>query len=250
MSNDENPFAAGQAGDAFQDSPSHTIYEPVPLDVGAVLQRAFELLRDNPGTVLGAAILAILPGFALAIGDAVMQVVVAQADDADLALGYSFVSLGVSLFSTILNLFLQLGLIRILLNVTRGHDAQIGMLLSEGGKFLNGLGASILLGIVVLVGVILLIVPGIIAAIGLQFALYMVVDRNLGPIEALSQSWTLTDGNKLNLFLINVVFSLLGIVMVCFTLGLGYLLVLPLMTLAQAVMYHSLLHTHPEFSNG
>lgn len=249
MSNEDNPYEAGQAGAGPTAQPSNTLYEPVPLDVGAVLQRAFELLRDNPGTVLGAAILAILPGFALGIGDGVMQVVVASMEDSDLMALYSVVSLGISAVSTVIGLFLQLGLIRILLNVTRGHNAEIGMLVSEGGKFLSGLGASILMGLIIMVGIVLLIVPGVIAAIGLQFSLYVLVDRNLGPIEALSQSWALTEGNKLNLFLINVVFAIVGVALVCFTLGLGYLLVLPLMTLAQAVMYHSLLHTHPDFTS-
>lgn len=248
MSNDDNPFTAGQASDLGGDQPTNTIYEPVPLDVGAVLERTFELLRDNPATVLGAVLLSIAPGVLIGIGDFVMQLAVASLEDPDISMMYSVASLGLSFVSFLIGVFLQLGLVRILLNVSRGHDAEMGMLVSQGHLFVSGIVAAMLVGLVSVVGTLLCIVPGVIAYLGLQFFTYLIVDRGLGPIEALSQSWALTDGNKLNLFVIGLVFFIGGLALTCLTLGIGYLLIVPLMTVAQAVMYHSLLHTHPDFA--
>jgi hypothetical protein len=47
--------------------------------------------------------------------------------------------------------------------------------------FLNYLGASILFGLAVAVGFVLLVVPGVIVALMFMFTTFIVIDRTLGP---------------------------------------------------------------------
>jgi uncharacterized membrane protein len=75
---------------------------------------------------------------------------------------------------------------------------------------------SILLGLAVGVGLLLLIVPGIILALMFMFSNLIVIDRELGPIDAMTESNRVTHG--LGLVLILFLINLLGIL--AFVVGL------------------------------
>ncbi|MEA3324508.1 MAG: hypothetical protein U9Q37_05135 [Euryarchaeota archaeon] len=59
----------------------------------------------------------------------------------------------------------------------------------------------ILYGFIVVGGLILLTIPGIIWAIKFQFFDYLIVDKGLGPIDALEKSSEITRGVKWDLFI-------------------------------------------------
>lgn len=97
--------------------------------------------------------------------------------------------------------------------------------------FWKYLGASILLGLAVGVGFLLLIVPGIILGLMFMFATLIVIERELGPIESLSESNRLTRGHKWPLFgfvLLLLLVNLLGLL----ALVVGLLVSIPVTTLA------------------
>ena len=107
--------------------------------------------------------------------------------------------------------------------------------------FWKYLGASILMGIIVVVGLVLLVIPGLIAAFGFMFTKYLVVDRKLGPVEALKESWRITKGHKLHLLgfgFVAIVFNLIGAI----AIGIGLLVTVPLTMLASAHIYRTLEH--------
>ena len=100
--------------------------------------------------------------------------------------------------------------------------------------------ASIASGVIVFVGFILLIIPGIILAVRLQYATYLIVDKNLGPIEALKTSWKLTRGNTWNLFFFGILLGLINILgVVCLVVGL--FVTVPLGMVATTFVYRKLL---------
>jgi len=95
-------------------------------------------------------------------------------------------------------------------------------------------------GIIVLVGLILLIIPGIILAIRLQYATYLIVDKNLDPIEALKTSWKITRGHTWNLFFFGLLIGLVNILgALCLLVGL--FVTVPLGMIAMASVYRKLL---------
>jgi uncharacterized membrane protein len=67
--------------------------------------------------------------------------------------------------------------------------------------------ATLLYGVITALGTLLLVVPGIILGLMFMFYGYVMIEKSLGPIEALQESKRLTQGVKMDLFL----FSLLAI---------------------------------------
>jgi hypothetical protein len=59
---------------------------------------------------------------------------------------------------------------------------------------------SLLGGLAVIGGSLLLLVPGIIIALGLAFVSFFVIDTTLGPIDAMRASWAATRGHRAHLF--------------------------------------------------
>ena len=105
--------------------------------------------------------------------------------------------------------------------------------------FWRYVGATIALMIIVGLGFVLLIVPGIILAVMLYFTTYLVVDKGMGPIDALKESARITKGNRWNLFLLmllSIVIVLLGVI--CFFVGI--FVAIPVTLLAIVIAYRKL----------
>ncbi len=105
--------------------------------------------------------------------------------------------------------------------------------------FLNYLGASILFGLAVAAGFVLLVVPGVIVALMFMFTTFIVIDRTLGPIEAMKESHRITHGHKWTLLgfsLMLVLINLLGIL----ALVVGLLVTIPVSSLALVSAYRQL----------
>lgn len=237
-----DPFAAGVEGVRPDDAVPDTA-TPVDMDVGPILGRCVDLLKAHPGLVIFTIIVSAAPGMALAGVGTALQLYVEIADvSEEIALAAGVTRLGLNVVNFLIVTWLQLGAARIFLNLARGGTASLTMIVGQGRHYFSALIAVVLLSLAFMVGLILFVVPAIIIGTGLQFYLYAMVDKNLGPIEALAESWRLTRGHKLTIFLINLVFALGGTMFCCATLGLGYLLVVPLLSLASAVMYHTLTH--------
>lgn len=132
--------------------------------------------------------------------------------------------------------FFQAGATRLSLRAMRGEPYAFGDVFDAGRYLAPAVGALFLSIIVIEIGMLFLVIPGIIAATGLWLAMPLVIDRNLGAIDALKESWRLTQGHKFGIF---VAFLLL---LLCYVLGLcaccvGALIATPLYHLAQAYVY-------------
>ena len=105
--------------------------------------------------------------------------------------------------------------------------------------FWKYLGTSILVTLAIAVGLVLLIVPGIIVALMFMFTTFLVIERELGPIEAMKESHRITRGHKWNLLgllLMLFLVNLLGVL--AFVVGL--LVTVPVTVLAFAHAYRVL----------
>ena len=67
-------------------------------------------------------------------------------------------------------------------------------------KYLNIILANLLTMAIVVIGFLMLIIPGIIFAIKLVFVPYLVMDKNLDPVEAVKESWRMTKGYGWTIF--------------------------------------------------
>ena len=83
------------------------------------------------------------------------------------------------------------------LSLSRNQDASLNLIFNGFSKFGVGLGAYLLQSIFILLWLILLIIPGIIAAYSYSFTFFIIAeDDSIGPLEAISKSKEMMRGNK------------------------------------------------------
>ncbi len=143
------------------------------------------------------------------------------------------------LAALVINVLIELGLIAFIL---KAHDDVTQVKIADlwyPKAFLPYLAVKIMTTIAVLIGLVLLIVPGIIVALTFLFATYLVVDTGKGPIEALKESARITKGHKWALFMLML--ALIGInILGVLALGIGLLISVPVSLLAIAHTYRAL----------
>jgi len=124
------------------------------------------------------------------------------------------------------------------LKAARGDKLEIKNMFEAFRNYWNAVLASLLVGVIILIGVIFLIIPGIIFACKLAFTPYLVVDRKMQVIEAVKESWRMTNGHAWEVFLIGLLAIPISIAgLICF--GVGIIVSIMWINLAFASLYHS-----------
>jgi len=124
------------------------------------------------------------------------------------------------------------------LKAARGDKLQIKDMFGAFRNYWNAVLANLLVGVIVAIGMVLLIVPGIIFACKLAFAPYLVVDRKMEVIEAIRESWRMTKGHAWQVFLIGLLAIPISIAgLICF--GVGIIIAIMWISLAFASLYHA-----------
>ncbi len=90
------------------------------------------------------------------------------------------------------------------LKAARNDKPEIRDMFEAFHNYWNAVLANLLVGAIVVVGFFLLIIPGIIFACKLAFTPYLVVDQRMGVIEAVKESWRMTNGHAWTVFLIGL----------------------------------------------
>jgi hypothetical protein len=149
------------------------------------------------------------------------------------------------LIEFVLGVFINMAYVKVGLSFCDQKPPDFSDLYSSYERFLDFLIGSVLYGLIVLGGLILLIVPGIIFAIKFGFFAYLVIDREMDPIEALKSSWRMTNKETGHLFVFGLAamgLILLGLIC-CFV---GVFVTAPVVLLGLAYIYRSLLASWPE----
>ncbi len=155
-------------------------------------------------------------------------------------LGDSFVAVAINqVVSTGVSVLVSIGAIKITLDIIDGKKGDFKDLYQQYPLFLKMLGTSILEFLIVLAGFILLIVPGIYLSIKLSFASYAVVDKKLGPIDAIKASYDMTKGNWWNLAFLGLVSGLI-VIAGALALLVGLFVAIPVVLIAYAYVYRKL----------
>lgn len=144
-----------------------------------------------------------------------------------------------TLANMVVSLFLYLGLTRVALNYVSGNDVSVSQLFGEGRKLLRAAGAGILVGLAVLLGLVLLIVPGIWLGLRLGQIVPAILDRNLGVMDSIKYSWDLTRNSALSLFALSILGGLISLagILAC---GVGIIYAMPIVILSMAVAFRLL----------
>lgn len=140
---------------------------------------------------------------------------------------------------------LEYGLDFAFLKAARSEKVDTKDLLASFKNYFNAVLANMLVMIAIGIGIVFLVIPGIYLACKLAFVPYIVVDRRLDAIEAFKESWRMTDGHALDIFVIGLLavpiciagLILLGVGLIASTMWIG---------LALASMYHAVAEREKE----
>jgi uncharacterized membrane protein len=192
------------------------------------VQFGWDITKSNIGFFIG---LLIVAGLIQYVPDIVATIIEADAPA---------LSLIIRIASFVLSVIIGMGLIKICLRFCDGEKGEFSDLFSCYPLFFKYLVGSILYGVIVVVGLILLIIPGIVWAIKFQFFDYLIVDKGLGPIDALEKSSDITRGVKWDLFLFAILLGIINLMgFLCLVVGL--FVTIPVTMVAIAFVYRKLL---------
>jgi uncharacterized membrane protein len=228
-----NPYAAPQAPPPAPGGPLVYGSGPQPWDIGEVLTAAFEALKVHWVVLVFTYFVTFLITIVLEYTPRIPAFIGIFKIGSAADIGLTGVGM---IVGGIVGSFFYVGLIRIWLAIARGQTPEFGMMFGGADRFLPLLGTMFLVAMVCTVGMVLLVVPGVIAALGLSLAGFFVIDQGLGPFEALQASWRATDGQKGKIFLFGLVgfFIVLGSELCCF---LPLVAAVPPVAVAMTIIY-------------
>ena len=175
------------------------------IDVGKVVSRGFDVIKRNAGPYGAVALLlGGLPGFLVGLAT-VNGIETAN----PIAMFISPLYWGAILLSLLCGSVLQAALVRSSILDLSGRPADVGGSLTAALALLPALiGLTVLTSIILIVGFILLIVPGIIFYVIFSVAVPVLVEERPGIIGSLERSVALTRGSRWQVFGVLVVYIL------------------------------------------
>ncbi|HXB30616.1 MAG TPA: DUF975 family protein [Puia sp.] len=150
-------------------------------------------------------------------------------------------SRGSNITFSLLNLILggpfALGAAIFSLSISRGKEPMLEQIFQGFNRFSDAFIAYVLILVYVFLWTLLLIVPGIIAALGYSMTFYIMTDDPLiKPQDALKKSKSMMNGHKMKLFYLCFRFFLLALLCLL-TLGIGFLWLIPYVHVTFAKFY-------------
>ena len=140
---------------------------------------------------------------------------------------------------------IDIGLVAVFLKAAQMPESVTFSDLWHPASYWYYLGAALLSGVLIAIGFVLLIIPGLMLATMWFFVKYLVVDKNLTPVAAMKESAMITKGHRwalLGFLVLIILINILGVI--CLVVGL--LVSIPVTGLATVHAYRTLSsHTHP-----
>ena len=191
------------------------------------INRGWELFKKHWGYVLGVTILYLIIGNAFSLLS-----IVAQSNSSE----PSGLSSSLDVVSNLWAIFLAIGITRLYFALFDKDKEDFALLFSGLDIYLRYLGASILIGLIVVGGLILFIIPGIYFALKYQFAFYLIIDKNMRVRDSMRLSAKMTKGVKMKLLGFSFVIGLINLVGLLL-FGVGLLVTIPVSGLANLSLY-------------
>jgi uncharacterized membrane protein len=198
---------------------------------GSAIRFGWETFKKRPWFFVGATVVIV---FAYGVVGAVSNGI-------DSALGSSAEDVSVigSLVNLALSTFVGMGVTAFFLAAHDNPETVDLSALWHPRPFWKFLAASILVGLAIGIGFVLLIVPGILAMVFFMFSTVIVIDRDLGPIEAMKESMAIGRGHRwplLGLIALAMLIMIVGVLV----LFVGILVAMPVVGLAFTHAYRVL----------
>jgi uncharacterized membrane protein len=197
----------------------------------ACIRFGWEAFKQRPGFYIGASLLILL---AYLVSGAISGGL-----DVAITGNYEEPSLPGTLVNFVLGTLIGMGATAFYLNAHDHPETAGYSSLWHPRPFWSYFIANLAVGILVAIGFVLLIVPGIIAMLMFMFSSFIVIDREKGPIESMAVSKLITKGKRwplLGFILLLLLINIAGLL----ALVVGLLVTIPVSTLAFAHAYRVL----------
>ena len=138
-----------------------------------------------------------------------------------------------------LSVLIDMGMIAFFL---KAHDDASSVKLADlyhARSFWNYLVAVVVVAILTVIGLVLLIVPGVILILMWAFVKFLIVERDIGAFDAMKESARITKGSRLDLLLL-MLFAVIINIVGAILLGVGLLVTIPVSLLAVTHAYRML----------
>ncbi|MGM9834806.1 MAG: DUF975 family protein [Bacilli bacterium] len=133
---------------------------------------------------------------------------------------------------------LEVGVVSYILDIIRGNNPDISTITKYYNKFFIVFILSFLVGLYTMLWSLLLIIPGIICALGYSMVYYIFCDNDeISVQECMSKSKEMMEGHKMDYFLFSL--SFIGWILLCVFI-IPAIWVVPYITCAQAKYYEEL----------
>ena len=97
------------------------------------------------------------------------------------------------------SLVIGMGFTKILIKLSRDEDAGLSDFFAAAPYIIKYVLGNLLYMLIVVVGILLLVVPGIVWAIKYMYIPYLIIDKGMGPLQAMRASAKMTNGVKWDL---------------------------------------------------
>lgn len=197
---DDNPFQSPQAAGGPASGSAAALVTGERVDLRAAFSQARTILQRRWQIILGAIALVMALNFVATRAGNFLATELAI-NNAAAGGPITFVC---NMLVMIFAAYLGIGQTRVLLAAARGQKVSLGTVFSGADNLLPIIGASILFGLIVGFGLVLLIIPGVFLLLMLSQYYLLIVDRDAGVIESLERSSQLTRGSKWQLLAIHL----------------------------------------------
>ena len=210
-----------------------------PFPPGEVISEAWRIFTDRMGLLIGAYLaLSIISMIAIFAGWMPFAIAGALFDQDKTTEGAAAACVGVVtlLLAMGFMFYLQSGYVIMQVKVAREQPAEFGDLFAGGRFFLRFFLTSLLFGLMLNLGVMACIIPGVLLGIMFWPYAHVLVDQDRPTFECLSKAKELTDGNWGSIFIV-LIFGFACLMAGYFACGVGLIFTFPFTQVLYAVAY-------------
>jgi len=197
------------------------------FSIGEAIKAGWEATKSHLGILIVIQIVFILVGYVPLIGG---ELLIPKA---------RWVGVLLLLSGYALQLIMLLGIVKISVKLADKEPIAVGDMFAQAGRLFPFVVATLIFDLAIVLGTVLLVIPGVIVFLGLCFYSFPLVDKKAGMVDALKQSWALTKGVKLKILGFLIVVSLVNMLGVLLLL-IGMFVTVPVTYVAFAHVYRKL----------
>jgi len=194
--------------------------------IEGVIGQGWQIFKKKWATIYGLFLISMLPQIISSVLGNVFG-------DSILVLVFSFIFI-------IVNAIITMGLIKSFIYLVRGQEVSFDLIISTSKDLWKYILGGLRYSLLVMVGYILFVIPGIIWGIKYMFTPALIIDKSMNGKEAMDASAKMTDGLKWKLFFTFFVIGLFALAGML-ALFVGMFVTIPVAVLTYYVIYNILL---------